>query len=254
MGSTSFKVQEFEPDRLKVRLDLSAPDAASWGWLRPADVKARVNVAHLFGEAGEQTPRRGRFEPDAGAAAIRALSPTTASRSAKRCPEPYQERLAAASTDDSGDAEFTSTCKRFVGRAYRLSILARAFEAEGGRNVAAQNSAIVSDAPYLVGVKPDGDLSFVQRGSSRAAQWLAVNQQLNPVAADNLTLDWVQRKYVSVLTQQGNGTFSYVSRLKEVVRDAEPGANRRRRQPIRRCRRRSPAISCWCCATQRAAS
>jgi uncharacterized protein YfaS (alpha-2-macroglobulin family) len=49
----------------------------------------------------------------------------------------------------------------------------------------------------LVGVKPDGDLTFVKRGSARQAQWLAVNQQLAPVATDSLTLEWVQRKYVS---------------------------------------------------------
>ena len=98
-------------------------------------------------------------------------------------------------------------------------MLARAFEAEGGRNVGAQNSAIVSDAPYLVGVKPDGDLTFVQRAQRAHGAWLAVNQQLQPVAADDLTLEWVQRKFVSVLTQQGNSTFKYVSRLREIVRD-----------------------------------
>ena len=87
------------------------------------------------------------------------------------------------------------------------------------RNVGAQNSAIVSAAPYLVGVKPDGALTFVQWASTRDARWLAVNHQLAPVAATGLTLEWVQRKFVSVLTQQNNQTFKYVSRLKEVVRD-----------------------------------
>jgi uncharacterized protein YfaS (alpha-2-macroglobulin family) len=48
LGSTSFKVQEFEPDRMKVRLDLSEKPVD--GWLRPADVKPVVAVAHLFGE------------------------------------------------------------------------------------------------------------------------------------------------------------------------------------------------------------
>jgi uncharacterized protein YfaS (alpha-2-macroglobulin family) len=222
LGSTSFKVQEFEPDRLKVRLDLSdAPDAASWGWLRPADVKARVNVQHLFGEPASKR----RVEGDLSLTpALPRFARFTDYRFqiGEALPEPYQERLAAAVTDDSGDAALTLDLQRFVGRAYRLSILARAYEAEGGRNVGAQNSAIVSDAPYLVGVKPDGNTSFIQRGSSRAAQWLAVNQQLNPVAADNLTLDWVQRKYVSVLTRQGSGTYRYESRLKEVVRTSNP--------------------------------
>ena len=85
---------------------------------------------------------------------------------------------------------------------------------------AAENSAIVSNAAFLVGVKPDGDLTFVKRGSARQAHWLTVNQQLAPVAAESLTLEWVQRRYVSVLTQQPNQTYQYVSRRKEIIRDS----------------------------------
>jgi uncharacterized protein YfaS (alpha-2-macroglobulin family) len=131
----------------------------------------------------------------------------------------YHETLGATITDDKGNAELNLDLKRFAGRAYRLNVLARAFEAEGGRSVAAQNTAIVADAPYLVGVKPDGDLSFVHRSTTRHANWLAVNQQLTPVAASQLTLEWVQRKYLSILTQQPDRTYKYVSRLKETVRE-----------------------------------
>jgi uncharacterized protein YfaS (alpha-2-macroglobulin family) len=215
IGNTTFRVQEFEPDRLKVRLDLSVAPVA--GWLRPADIHARITVAHLFGAAaggrrveGELTltpvlPRFQRY-PDHRFQVGEALK------------DPYHETLAALTTDDAGTAEFPLDLKRFVGRAYRLNVLGRAYEAAGGRNVAAQNSAIVSDAAFLVGVKPDADLSFVRRGAARQAHWLAVDQQLNHVAADGLTLEWVQRKFVSVLTQQGDGTLKYVSRMRETVR------------------------------------
>ena len=219
LGSTSFRVQEFEPDRLKVRLDLS--DNPIVGWLNSDEVNAIVNVAHLFGEpaSGRRVesdmtltpalPQFGRY-------------PDYRFQIGESLPEPYQEALAAATTDASGNAQLNVDLKRFVGRAYRLNVLARAFEAGGGRNVGVQNSAIVSDAPYLVGVKPDGDLTFVRRTSVRQARWLAVNQQLESVAANGLTLEWVQRKFVSVLTQQGNGTYKYVSRLREAVRDSRP--------------------------------
>jgi hypothetical protein len=217
LGSTSFKVQEFEPDRMKVRLDLT--DRPVDGWLRPADVKTRVTVAQLFGEpAGNR-----RVE---GEMSLTAVLPRFARYADYRFQigeflnEPFHEDLAPTVTDDKGNAEFNIDLGRFTGRAYRLNVLVRAFEAQGGRNVAAQNSAIVSDAPFLVGVKADGELSFVSRGSTRQAHWLAVNQQLAPVAAEGLTLDWVQRKYVSVLTQQEDRTYRYVSRLKEVVRDS----------------------------------
>jgi uncharacterized protein YfaS (alpha-2-macroglobulin family) len=217
LGSTSFKVQEFEPDRMQVRLELSERPVA--GWLKPEEVKPRAMVAQLFGE-----PAAGRrVEAEMS---LTAVLPVFARYSDHRFQvgeslnEPFHEFLAATVTDDKGIATFRPDLGRFTGRAYRLSILARAFEAEGGRNVAAENSVIVSNAPYLVGVKPDGDLTFVKRGSARQVHWLAVNQQLAPVAADSLTLEWVQRKYVSVLTQQPNQTYQYVSRRKEIVRDS----------------------------------
>ncbi len=216
LGSTVFRLQEFEPDRMKVRLDLAASPIE--GWLRPDDVKALVTVAHLFGEPASSrrvegelslTPVLPRFVryPDYRFQITEVLK------------EPYQERLAALTTDGKGLAEFSLDLKRFIGRAYRLNVLARAYEAQGGRLVAAQNSAIVSDAAFLVGVKPDGDLNFVRRGSARTATWLAVNQQLSPVPADGLVLEWVQRKFVSVLTEQGDGTLKYVSRVRDTVRD-----------------------------------
>ncbi|HLQ76593.1 MAG TPA: alpha-2-macroglobulin [Terriglobia bacterium] len=218
LGSSSFKVQEFEPDRMKVRLTLS--DQPIPGWLKPDDVKARIEALHLFGEPASARRVEGEMS----------LTPVLPEFSrykdyrfqiGERLPEPYHEALAPSVTDDKGAAEFKLDLGRFVGRAYRLNVLARAFEAEGGRNVAAQDSVIVSEAPYLVGVKPDGDLGFVKRASARQANWLAVNQQLDPVAADGLTLEWVQRKYVSVLTQQDNQTYQYVSKLKEIVRDTK---------------------------------
>jgi alpha-2-macroglobulin len=219
IGSTSFTLQEFEPDRMKVRLDLSAGGIE--GWLRPEDVQARAHADLLFGAPA--AARRVEGELSLTSVLPRfARYPDHRFQIGEVISEPYQETLTAAVTDAQGDARFDLDLKRFVGRAYRLNLLVRVFEAEGGRNVAAQHTAIVSEAPYLIGVKADGDLSFVPRGAARSAHWLAVNQRLAPVATDPLTLEWVQRKYVSVLTRQGNGTLRYVSQLRETVRDSKP--------------------------------
>ncbi len=216
LGSVSFNVQEFEPDRMKVRLDLA--DKTFPGWLTPADVKARVSVMHLFGEPASNRRVEGELNLSPVLPRFEAYSDHRF-QVGEVVKEPYHETLAATITDDKGNSELNLDLKRFAGRAYRLNVLARAFEAEGGRSVAAQNTAIVADAPYLVGIKPDGDLSFVRRSTARQAHWLAVNQQLTPVAAPQLTLEWVERKYLSVLTQQPDRTYKYVSRLKETVRD-----------------------------------
>lgn len=218
LGATNFKVQEFEPDRMKVALELGG--RAGEGWLRPSDVKAKATVMHLFGSAAGQR----RVEAEIGlSAALPAFARHADYRFqlSETLKEPYRENLAAVITDVQGVAEFKMDLGRFSSRAYRLSMLVRAFEAEGGRNVPAQNSAIISDASYLVGVKPDGPLDFVKRGSARQARWLAVDPKLDPVAAEGLSMEWVERKYVSVLTQQSNQTYRFVSRLKEVSRESK---------------------------------
>ena len=217
LGSTSFKVQEFEPDRMKVQLALS--DGGANAWLHPDQVKARLNAAQLFGAPAANRRVEGEMS-------LTSVLPGFAQYADYRfqigetLPEPYHETLAAVTTNDQGVAEFNLDLARFIGRAYRLTLQGRAFEAQGGRNVAAETSTIVSEAAFLVGVKPDGNMAYVQRASARSAHWIAVNQQLAPVAAPGLTLEWVQRKYLSVLTQQRNGTYKYESRLREVVRDS----------------------------------
>ena len=200
LGSTSFKVQEFEPDRMKVRLDLS--DKTVEGWLRPADVKARVTVAHLFGEpAGNR-----RVEGEMSLTAVLphfARYPDYRFQIGEFLNEPFHEDLAPTVTDDKGNAEFNVDLGRFTGRAYRLNVLARAFEARRRtqRRGAEQRHRLGCRLSGRRQARRRPDVSC-SRASARQAHWLAVNQQLAPVAADGLTLEWVQRKYVSVLTQQ----------------------------------------------------
>src|SRR4029079_7957484 len=122
LGTTTFKVQEFEPDRMKVQLELAAAPIA--GWLRPEDVTARITVAHLFGAPASNrrvegelslTPVLPRFT----------RYPDYRFQIGEVIKEPYHEELAALRTDDQGGAEFALDLKRFVGRAYRLNVLGR---------------------------------------------------------------------------------------------------------------------------------
>src|SRR4029453_13939912 len=98
-----------EPDRMKVQLELAAATAA--GWLRPADVKARITGGHLFGApAGNRrvdgelslTPVLPRFT----------RYPDHRFQIGEVIKEPYHEALAALRTDDKGGAEFHLALKR----------------------------------------------------------------------------------------------------------------------------------------------
>ena len=119
-------------------------------------------------------------------------------------------------SNDSGEANFDLSMANLEPSAYRLSFLAEGFEKEGGRSVAAGAEVLVSPRAWLVGVKPDGDFSYVHQGSKRSAQFLAVDPQLKPIAVDHLKLKLAECRYVSVLTQKPNGNYAYESVLKEI--------------------------------------
>ena len=220
LGSVAVKVQEFLPDRMKVKA-LFARDATlladtNEGWLNPKDLKANINVQNLFGTAAQN--RR--------VTATLTLSPAYPVFSAykdftfydpQRAKEGYSEKLEDTSSNSEGVAEFNLGLEKYTKATYRLNILAQAYEAEGGRSVSAEAATLISEQPYLIGFKADGDLNYIGKTSLRNVHLIAVNSTLQKVATDGLSLQFIERKYVSVLTKQNNGTFKYESRKKEVL-------------------------------------
>ena len=76
--------------------------------------------------------------------------------------------------------------------------------------------------PFLVGYKADGALNFVARDAKRHAQLLAIDPQVQPMTADNLSIEIVERKVLSVLTRQEDNTYKYESRPKEISIHKDP--------------------------------
>ncbi|MEO5694548.1 MAG: alpha-2-macroglobulin family protein, partial [Usitatibacter sp.] len=140
----------------------------------------------------------------------------------QRAKEGFSEKLAEGKTDASGNASFDLGLGKYARATYRLHFLARAFEPEGGRSVSAETSSLVSERAFLVGYKADGDLAYVSRGSARTANLIAINPKASRIAVKDLKLELVERRFVSVLMKQPNGTFKYESRPKEVLINEKP--------------------------------
>lgn len=220
LGSISVKVQEFTPDRMKVKA-IFASDTTLFaenneGWLHPKDLKANINVQNLFGTPADK--RR--------VTATLTLSPAYPAFSAykefvfydpQRAKEGYTEQLSDVTSNADGVAEFDLNLSKYSKATYKLNLLAQAYEPGSGRSVSAEADTLISELPFLIGYKPDGDLNYVSKTSERKVSLIAINNVLQKVPADNLTLNLIERKYVSVLTKQNNGTFKYESRKKEVL-------------------------------------
>jgi uncharacterized protein YfaS (alpha-2-macroglobulin family) len=219
LGSTQVKVEEFQPDRMKIAARFSQP--VTEGWVYPKDLQALVNVQNLYGAPAEAR------QVDAELTLSPALPAFKRYRDYQfhdphYAQESYSETLNAAQTDVAGNAAFALGLEKYAGATYRLHFLARAFEAKGGRSVAADAETLVSDRPFLIGYKADGALDFVAKDAQRQVHLLAVDPQLQTAAADALTLEHLERKVLSVLTRQEDGTYRYESRRKENVLQKTP--------------------------------
>ncbi len=219
IGSTTLSVKEFLPDSMKVDAGLS--EHVADGWVKPGALKGLVDVHNLFG-----TPAANRRVE-----ASLTLNPTfPAFRNwadyhfydVRHAKDGYTTKLQDGLTNDQGHAEFDLDLKKYADATYRLDFLAKAYEAGGGRNVAASAQTLVSSNDWLVGYKAVDDLAYLKRGSRHSIRLLAIDSQTRSIALNGLQAQLIERRYVSVLTKQDSGVYKYESKLKEVPVAAVP--------------------------------
>lgn len=219
LGTTTVKVQEFIPDRMKINARLSSEVVE--GWVSPKDLKARINVQNLFGTPAPKRRVEATLTLTPAYPAFRSY-PDYAFFDPQRGKERYTDPLAKAETDDQGNVELDLGLQRYAAATYQLHLLAKAFEPEGGRSVAAEASTLVSEMPYLIGFKADGALGYVDRASTRKLTLIAIDPTARKTAVKGLTLQRLERRVLSVLVKQKNGLFKYESRAKEVLLKEQP--------------------------------
>jgi uncharacterized protein YfaS (alpha-2-macroglobulin family) len=219
LGSVTVKVQEFMPDRLKMSARFSRESIE--GWVTPQDLKANVSLQNLFG-----TPAEARR-----VTATMTLQPALLSFPKYRdyqfydpqfAKEGFAEPLSDSKTNDKGEVELDLNLARFAKATYRLHLVTQGFEADGGRGVSAEAATLVSNMPFLVGYKADGDLNYVSRASKRSVELIAIDPKAAKTDARDLKLIHFERKFVSVLTKQANNTYKYESREKRIQLDEKP--------------------------------
>ncbi len=216
LGSTSVRVEDFQPDRMTIKASLSAPP--SDGWISPNALTAEVLLRNLFGTAaaGRRIKASFRLAPSAvyfpKYPDYRFVDPYNTTKS-------YDEDLGETDSDSNGRAKFNLQMDRFAKGVYLLRFVAEGFEQGGGRSVTGDAVATVSPAPFLIAFKPDGDLEYIDKGVNRLVNIIAVDPKLNKVAVSNLATELIEFHYVSVLTKQANGTLAYQSVRKEISRE-----------------------------------
>jgi uncharacterized protein YfaS (alpha-2-macroglobulin family) len=219
IGSTTVQVKEFQPDRMKVAAALS--QRVMEGWVKPTQLKATVDVQNLFGTPAADRRVEATLTLRPAFPAFRSY-PDYHFYDIRRAREGYEETLQDGKTDDKGHAEFALDLTKYADATYQLYFLAKAYEAEGGRSVAAAAQGMVSANDYLVGYKSTDNLAYVSRDADRHVNLVAIDPAAKQTEVGGLKQVIVETRYVSVLTKQDSGVFKYESRSRETVVSETP--------------------------------
>lgn len=227
LGSVPFDVQDYRPDQLRIRAEIEG--SPERGWIAPGQHAATVSLENLFGTPAQNRRVQGSIE----------LVPTSARfsdfpgfffRDPFRVRDPKVVRrtvtatLDPTTTDERGFARLPFDVSQYDNGIYRLRLTAEGFEAAGGQGVTAIAGTLLSAASALVGYNPDGDLWFIAKDAPRKVRFLALDPTAQPTALDDLHMVLLERRFVSALVKQDDGTFAYQSVSRETERTREPFA------------------------------
>ncbi len=221
LGNSSFSVEEFQPDTMKIKTHFEPLPVG--GWVGIEGLKTKVKLTNLFGLPAQnrKIKAQGRVTPTQfhfGKYADYSFRLPHLDAKVRR-----QETLAfnEIKTDANGSASFDVALPYDSGM-FRVDFEAEGFEPDGGRSVRAKATTLVSDAPYLVGYKTDGGLSYLKKGQDRSVTFIAVDPKLDAVPLDGLKLDVIYNEKVSVLTKQRDGRYRYETVIKKQPRSSTP--------------------------------
>ncbi len=216
IGAVSFKVEEFQPDRMKIQSQLLGAKAK--GWLSASLLKAEVKLENLFGTPAQERRVEASFtlQPTGfhfGEYADYRFEDPLADPEKQR--HQVTKRLEVVKSDADGIARFELPLQEYEQGTYRLSFHAQGYEEGGGRSVSASSSTLLSPLQWLAGYKSDGKLGYINKGSERALNFIAIDSDLRAMAREGLSLRLIEQRKVSTLVRQRNGTYKYQTVVKE---------------------------------------
>jgi uncharacterized protein YfaS (alpha-2-macroglobulin family) len=213
IGSTTVQVQEFTPDHLRIAAALSKERAS--GWIAPEMLEGNVSLHNLFGTAAEDRRVEGKITLTPVAPVVKGFGDFVFANPNKRDAQVFSETLPSGKTDSGGNGKFDIDLTKYEGFFY-LRFEAQGFEAEAGKGVSAATGTYVSSLPFLVGFKPEVDLSYIRRDAKTSVRLQAVDSSDKKIPVEHVKLQLVEHRFVSVLTKQDNGTYKYQSVRKDI--------------------------------------
>lgn len=223
LGSTSIRVAEFLPDRMRITTKFSQDN--NKGWASPNDLMANVDLWNLYGAPAENRrvigkinllPQALHFDEYPNFIFVDPLLDQS------KPPKSFNETLAEVTTNSLGNAQFKLNLDRFEKATYQLTFYAEGFEAEGGRSVSNQATILVSPLSSIVGFKADGDLTYIKQADSRTIDYIAIDPTLTKISLNDLKIQLASLHPVTTLVKKPDGTYQYESIIQSTVIKTSP--------------------------------
>lgn len=226
IGTTTFRVEEFVPDTMKITATISGE--SDEGWLSPENLVANVSLYNLFG-----TPAMNR---DIKAQAILSpvkfsfpeyseytftpnfLSDTGLSANTFKRNQTFIENLSDIKTDENGNAVLNVKFNQQVpDGTYKLTLNIKGFEAGSGKSVQTSLTTRVSDFKYLIGYSSNADLSYINLKSERKVKLIAIDHTATPITVKGLTKRLIKRENLTSLVKDYNDYYKYQTVTKDKI-------------------------------------
>jgi alpha-2-macroglobulin len=213
LGNTSFRVEEFLPDRMKIQSKIVSQHSKE-GWYSPENLSLSVALQNLFGTPAAKRRITGAMTVETSMPVFTRYKDFTF-HFHESAPKTYKEDLGEIESDKDGNGVFTPDISKYKNANFKVSFFTKAYEPEGGRYVSSEVTALVSTYPYLIGYKANAPLSYIKTKTTQTLTLLAVDSDLNTIDVNNASVTLHEIKESRVLVKKDNGMYAYQSVKKE---------------------------------------
>ena len=222
LGRIPLRVEDFRPDRMKMKVEFDP--TLPKGWVKPSELTAKISLENLFGAAAGDRRITGTMNLDAAEFRFATWPDyqfynNTASESYSIAGKKVE--LGEVKTSPEGLADIPLNLATFDKVNMSVSLQLEAFENDGGHGVQEQRSFLVSAGDYVAGFDPDCQLDYLGKDAGGKVKFIALDQNLQAVAVENLRYRINEAKYVSVLRKDDNGNMNYESQKRDTVMSEE---------------------------------
>lgn len=209
LGTCAVKLEQFQPDTLKMRIN--APQEAGWV-VTDTTPAVSAQLASLHGLPSANHLIKATLQTAPALFAFGKYPSWTFHDPAPFMGNGQKRTLPPARTDAAGSCPLELPSDVFGSASSRVTLLAEGFDATGSRAVSASSSFLASPMKQILGHRFTGAVTnpqFIPADIKPEIEFISVDSNLEQAPLANITFSLVRRMPVTSLVSDGQGGFRY---------------------------------------------